>query len=338
MNNPIITQSEINARKISNLATRPNGASNYQEGRMTSEQLKAAFDATLIFLAAKLNGLQELTATDIAEISAKIGDVNTLSVPNVTALVAAINKCWQEAYENGTNIGELQEDVTRLVNNYGNLSTDEQYRGILQRLTGIDVAIAALQQGGGGTPGGGGEISSEEIEEIWAKIGNATLTTTAQTLTGAVVELVSRLVTVETKAQKIGNGSLTTTATTLIAAVNELVTRLTNYAPLVNGKIPVSYIPGASLEYVEGYYYNGAFYSDSAHSSQITPTEGTIYVDKTTNVQYRYTGSSFLPIFTATLPLPTAATDGYILVADASGDYRLQPITSFFINVGEEGQ
>ena len=46
---------------------------------------------------------------------------------------------------------------------------------------------------------------------------------------------------------------------------------------------------------VQGYYYNGAFYSDSAHTTVITPSEGSCYMDLTGNVDkiYEYNGSTY---------------------------------------------
>ena len=46
---------------------------------------------------------------------------------------------------------------------------------------------------------------------------------------------------------------------------------------------------------VQGYYYNGEFYSDSAHTTVINPSEGSCYMDLTGNVGkiYEYNGSTY---------------------------------------------
>ena len=60
-----------------------------------------------------------------------------------------------------------------------------------------------------------------------------------------------------------------------------------------DGKVPASQLPSYVDDVIEGYYYNGQFYSDSAHQNQITPEEGKIYVDLSTNKTYRWGGSTY---------------------------------------------
>lgn len=62
------------------------------------------------------------------------------------------------------------------------------------------------------------------------------------------------------------------------------------------GKVPASQLPSYVDDVIEGYYYNGAFYSDSAHTEQITAETGKIYVDIESNKSYRYSGSAFYQI------------------------------------------
>ena len=62
------------------------------------------------------------------------------------------------------------------------------------------------------------------------------------------------------------------------------------------GKVPASQLPSYVDDTVEGYLYNGAFYEDSAHQTQITPESGKIYVDLTTNKTYRWSGSVYVEI------------------------------------------
>ena len=44
-----------------------------------------------------------------------------------------------------------------------------------------------------------------------------------------------------------------------------------------DGKVPSSQLPSYVDDVIEGYYYNGNFYSDSAHQQLITPEDGKIY-------------------------------------------------------------
>ena len=63
-----------------------------------------------------------------------------------------------------------------------------------------------------------------------------------------------------------------------------------------SGKVPSSQIPGSVDEIIEGYYYNGSFYEDSAHTTLITPASGKIYVDLDSNKTYRWGGSVYVEI------------------------------------------
>ena len=60
-----------------------------------------------------------------------------------------------------------------------------------------------------------------------------------------------------------------------------------------NGKVPANQLPSYVDDIIEGYLYNGAFYSDSAHTTQITPETGKIYVDLETDKQYRWSGTAY---------------------------------------------
>ncbi len=69
-----------------------------------------------------------------------------------------------------------------------------------------------------------------------------------------------------------------------------------------SGKVPASQLPSYVDDVIEGYYYSGAFYTDSAHTTQITPEDGKIYLDKDTNKAYRWTGSVYMEIGQSTIP------------------------------------
>lgn len=67
-------------------------------------------------------------------------------------------------------------------------------------------------------------------------------------------------------------------------------------ADLVSGKVPASELPSYVDDSIEGYYYNGAFYEDSEHTTIITGERGKIYIDLTSNKSYRWTGSVYTRI------------------------------------------
>ena len=67
------------------------------------------------------------------------------------------------------------------------------------------------------------------------------------------------------------------------------------------GKVPSSQLPSYVDDVIEGYYYNGQFYTDSAHANLITPETGKIYVDLDTNKTYRWGGTTYVEISQSTI-------------------------------------
>ena len=67
------------------------------------------------------------------------------------------------------------------------------------------------------------------------------------------------------------------------------------------GKVPSSQLPSYVDDVIEGYYYNGNFYIDSAHTQLITPETGKIYVDLDTNKSYRWGGTTYVEISQSTI-------------------------------------
>ena len=67
------------------------------------------------------------------------------------------------------------------------------------------------------------------------------------------------------------------------------------------GKVPSSQLPSYVDDVVEGYYYGGKFYTDSAHTQLITPETGKIYVDINTSKAYRWSGSTYVEISQSTI-------------------------------------
>ena len=70
----------------------------------------------------------------------------------------------------------------------------------------------------------------------------------------------------------------------------------TGIAPLgENGLVPAEYLPSFVNAVVNGYYYNGKFYREATHTTEISPDENTTYVDITVadvGVGYRWTQAS----------------------------------------------
>ena len=68
-----------------------------------------------------------------------------------------------------------------------------------------------------------------------------------------------------------------------------------------DGLVPSSQLPSYVDDVIEGYYYNGAFYEESTHTTEITPETGKIYVDITESKSYRWSGSVYIEISQATI-------------------------------------
>lgn len=91
-----------------------------------------------------------------------------------------------------------------------------------------------------------------------------------------------------------------------------------------NGKILETFLPSYVDDVIEGYYYDGKFYTTSAHTTEIPAETGKIYVDIPSNTTYRYGGTTYVPI---TNPVDimtgaTASTAGVagLVPAPAAGD------------------
>ena len=79
---------------------------------------------------------------------------------------------------------------------------------------------------------------------------------------------------------------------------------------LSGGLVKPSLLPSYVDDVVEGYLYNGAFYEDAAHTTQITPSTGKIYVDLTSEKAYRWSGSVYVEISQGTIITRTTGTIG----------------------------
>ena len=62
------------------------------------------------------------------------------------------------------------------------------------------------------------------------------------------------------------------------------------------GKVPASQLPSYVDDVIEGYYYNGKFYKEAAHTTEITGETGKIYVSLDSNLTYRWSGTKYVEI------------------------------------------
>lgn len=63
-----------------------------------------------------------------------------------------------------------------------------------------------------------------------------------------------------------------------------------------SGLIPAVQLPSFVDDVLEGYYYNGKFYKEAAHTTEITGEQGKLYVSLDTNIQWRWSGSTWIDI------------------------------------------
>lgn len=81
------------------------------------------------------------------------------------------------------------------------------------------------------------------------------------------------------------------------------------------GKVPSSQLPSYVDDVLEGYLYNGKFYKESAHTTEITGEGGKIYVDLSTNYSYRWSGTTYVKIESVDITLITNSEIDTILAS-----------------------
>lgn len=82
-----------------------------------------------------------------------------------------------------------------------------------------------------------------------------------------------------------------------------------------DGKVPSSQLPSYVDDVIEGYYYNGKFYTEAAHTHEIAGETGKIYIDIATTACYRYSGTVFVVIASADMIAITNAEIDQIVAA-----------------------
>lgn len=78
-----------------------------------------------------------------------------------------------------------------------------------------------------------------------------------------------------------------------------------------NGKVPSSQLPAYVDDVIEGYYYNGKFYKEAAHTTEIPGETGKIYVDLPSDKTYRWGGSAYAEISSSLALGETSSTAYY---------------------------
>lgn len=137
-------------------------------------------------------------------------------------------------------------------------------------------------------------LDNNGVTYLWSKITNAIST--------AVSNMTVSWDTVESKPDWIGDSKPTYTALEVNAVSVADKGTENGVATLdATGKVPVSQLPNYADDVVEGYYNEGVFYSNSSFATALTGETGKIYVDLSTNNCYRYDGSQYVEIATASI-------------------------------------
>ena len=78
------------------------------------------------------------------------------------------------------------------------------------------------------------------------------------------------------------------------------------------GKVPAAQLPSFVDDVIEGYLYNGKFYQEAAHTTEILAESGKIYVDITDGVNktYRWSGTAYVEI-SSSLALGETSSTAY---------------------------
>lgn len=119
----------------------------------------------------------------------------------------------------------------------------------------------------------------------------------AQTSVSGNAGTATKLATVRSIGNASFDGSANITLTQIGAVATSVIGQANGVCPLGSDSVVASqYLPSYVDDIIEGYYYNSAFYKESAHTTLITGETGKIYVDLSTNISYRYSGSAYIQV------------------------------------------
>lgn len=137
-------------------------------------------------------------------------------------------------------------------------------------------------------------LDNNGVTYLWSKITNAIST--------AVSNVTVVWENVENKPDWIGKNKPTYTALE-VNAVSVADKGIENGVATLDstGKVPTSQLPSYVDDVVEGYYNEGTFYSDSGFTTALTGETGKIYIDLSTSNCYRYGGTQYVEIATASI-------------------------------------
>ena len=177
---------------------------------------------------------------------------------------------------------------------------------------------------GNGNLADSGKSSSDFVEKS-AGVTNVAYDTTNKKITKTVNGSTTDVVSASTLKTDMNLGNVTNDAQvkrTEMGTANGVATLD------ANGKIPSSQIPGSYDDVKEGYLYNGKFYYDAEHTQEITAAADMVYVDKSTNKTYRWSGTQYVVIGSDLALGETSSTAYRGDRGKAAYDFSQDPYTS----------
>ena len=259
-------------------------------------------DTSRVPITRKING--NALDADVTLDAASVGAVPTTRTINGHAMDANVTLTNEDvnAVPNTRKVNghELSSDVTLGASDVGAVPTTRTVNG-----KALDANITITNEDLGAVPTTrtvNGQALSEDITLGAGDVGAVPTTrkVNGKALSGDITLAAADVDAVPTT-RTVNGKALSADVTLDAAAVGAVATSAMGQANGVatldeNGQVPSSQLPSYVDDVIEGYYFEGAFYSDANHAAQITGESNKIYVDLESNLSYRYSGSTYIQI------------------------------------------
>lgn len=194
------------------------------------------------------------------------------------------------------NIQELTAYINQNIRNNGvQAITGDLMQNVLNSI------VATLSDGANIVPGSvtRGAIAPGAVDNTPTAGSNNLITSTA---VAAAIKAIQTVVLENKELTDAELQNIINTGNELIDAVNERIPisekgMYNGVATLgEDGRIPASQLPGFVDEVKEGYLFEGKFYRDAEHTEEIEPQGDKIYIDLSTDKEYRWGGTKYAQI------------------------------------------
>lgn len=194
------------------------------------------------------------------------------------------------------NIQELTAYINQNIRNNGvQAITGDMMQNVLNSI------VAALSDGANIVPGSvtRGAIAPGAVDNTPTAGSNNLITSTA---VAAAIKAIQTVVLENKELTDAELQSIINTANGLTDAVNDRIPisekgMYNGVATLgADGRVPASQLPGFVDDVKEGYLFEGKFYRDAEHTEVIEPQGDVIYIDLSTDKEYRWGGTKYAQI------------------------------------------